>query len=446
MDVYAHFCAASGIPPENVSAVATSAIRDATNGPEFVERVKQLTGLSVRVLSADEEAYYAYLAAVNSTTLERGAVLDLGGGSLQLVHVAARRALATESWPLGTVRMTERFFADKRSSAKQCAALRAHVLVELARAPWLRQSGGMIVGMGGTVRNLAAASATAAERAGLGVQGYVLTAEGLGELIEALAKRSALERAQMPGIKPERAGVILAGAVVVAAVMEAAGAERLEVTEAGLREGVFFASYLSRHDPPLFANVREASVWNLATQYQDDLSHCRHVALLAGQLWRALESVNAVPDSDLDARELLWAAGMLHDIGMSIDYDDHHRHSRYLVLAAGLPGFSQREQALIAQTVRYHRKGTPDLGDLASLCEPGDDRVLTAFAAIMALAEYLDRSRDGTIEVTGLHPQNGTLTLELEVSRRGDEVLARWGAERQSELFRRAFGRSLTVG
>jgi exopolyphosphatase/guanosine-5'-triphosphate,3'-diphosphate pyrophosphatase len=342
--------------------------------------------------------------------------------------------------------MTERFFADKRSSAKQCAALRSHVLVELARAPWLRQSGGMIVGMGGTVRNLAAASATAAERAGLGVQGYVLTAEGLGELIEALAKRSALERAQMPGIKPERAGVILAGAVVVAAVMEAAGAERLEVTEAGLREGVFFASYLSRHDPPLFANVREASVWNLATQYQDDLSHCRHVALLAGQLWRALESVNAVPDSDLDARELLWAAGMLHDIGMSIDYDDHHRHSRYLVLAAGLPGFSQREQALIAQTVRYHRKGTPDLGDLASLCEPGDDRVLTAFAAIMALAEYLDRSRDGTIEVTGLHPQNGTLTLELEVSRRGDEVLARWGAERQSELFRRAFGRSLTVG
>jgi exopolyphosphatase/guanosine-5'-triphosphate,3'-diphosphate pyrophosphatase len=446
MDVYAHFCAASGIPPENVSAVATSAIRDATNGPEFVERVKQLTGLSVRVLSADEEAYYAYLAAVNSTTLEGGAVLDLGGGSLQLVHVAARRALATDSWPLGTVRMTERFFADKRSSAKQCAALRAHVLVELARAPWLRQSGGMIVGMGGTVRNLAAASATAAERAGLGVQGYVLTAEGLGELIEALAKRSALERAQMPGIKPERAGVIHAGAVVVAAVVEAAGAERLEVTEAGLREGVFFASYLSRHDPPLFANVREASVWNLATQYQDDLSHCRHVALLAGQLWRALESVNAVPDSDLDARELLWAAGMLHDIGMSIDYDDHHRHSRYLVLAAGLPGFSQREQALIAQTVRYHRKGTPDLGDLASLCEPGDDRVLTAFAAIMALAEYLDRSRDGTIEVTGLHPQNGTLTLELEVSRRGDEVLARWGAERQSELFRRAFGRSLTVG
>jgi len=445
MEVYAHFCSASGIPLSNVSAVATSAIRDAANGSEFAERVKRLTGISVRVLSADEEAYYAYLAAVNSTTLEDGTVLDLGGGSLQLVHVNARTALATASWPLGTVRMTERFFADKRSPGKQLAALRAHVIAELARARWLEGSGGMIVGMGGTVRNLAAAAATAAERAGLGVQGYVLSADALRELIDELAKRTESSRAQLPGIKPERAGVILAGAGVIAAVMEAAAVERLEVTEAGLREGVFFAAYLARHDPPLFADVREASVWNLATQYQEDLTHCRHVAHLATQLWRGLEAVGAVPVTDIDAAELLWAAGMLHDIGMAIDYDDHHRHSRYLVLAAGLPGFSQREQALIAQTVRFHRKGTPELGELASLCAPDDDRLLTALAAVVALAEHLDRSRDGTIEIAGLHSENGALALELEVSRRGDEVLARWGAERQSDLFRRAFGRSLTV-
>jgi exopolyphosphatase/guanosine-5'-triphosphate,3'-diphosphate pyrophosphatase len=445
MEVYAHFCSASGIPMSSVKAVATSAIRDATNGGEFAERVRRDTGIPVRVLSADEEAHYAYLAAINSTTLEDGTVLDLGGGSLQLVQVDTRTALATASWPLGTVRMTERFFTDKRAAAKQCAALRSHVLAELAQARWLEGSGGTIVGMGGTVRNLAAAAATAAERAGLGVQGYVLSAGALGELIDELAKRPESARAQLPGIKPERAGVILAGAVVIAAVMEAADATRLEVTEAGLREGVFFSSYLARHDPPLFADVRVASVCNLASQYQEDLTHCRHVAHLAVQLWGALAALDAVPDTDIDAEQLLWAAGMLHDIGMAIDYDDHHRHSRYLVLAAGLPGFSQREQALIAQTVRYHRKGTPELGELESLCAPGDDRLLTALAAVTALAEHLDRSRDGAIEVAGLHAENGSLALELDVSRRGDEVLARWGAERQSDLFRRAFGRSLTV-
>jgi exopolyphosphatase/guanosine-5'-triphosphate,3'-diphosphate pyrophosphatase len=446
MDVYAHFCAASGIPAVNVTPVATSAIRDAANGAEFVERVKALTGLPVRILSPDEEAYYSYLAAVNSTRLSDGTVLDLGGGSLQLVHVGGRHALATASWPLGTVRMTERFFADKSPTSKQCEALRGHALVELGRAPWLEQLGGAMIGIGGTVRNLAAA---AAARAAFGVQGYALTRDVLGGLVDDLARRSASDRAQLSGIKPERAGVILAGAVVIAAAMDVAGVDQLQVTEAGLREGVFFSSYLANADPPLFADVRRASVLNLAAHYQGDAAHAahaEHVARLAGQLWVALEGVGAAPTpAGLDAGELLWAAGMLHDIGMAINYDDHHKHSRYLVLAAGLPGFDQREQALIAQAVRYHRKGTPELGELAALCLPGDDEFLRRIAAVLALAEHLDRSRDGTIEIAGVRDIDGSLELELRVGGLGDEMLARWGAERQADLFRRAFGRPLTV-
>jgi exopolyphosphatase/guanosine-5'-triphosphate,3'-diphosphate pyrophosphatase len=451
MDVYAHFCLASGIPLSEVTPVATSAIREAANGADFVASVKALTKLQVRILSADEEAYYTYLAAVNSTTLSEGAVLDLGGGSLELVRVGARRALATASWPLGTVRMTEQFFADKRSTSKQCAALRAHTLRELKQATWLEQLGGGIVGIGGTVRNLAAAAEHAAGRPAFGVQGYSLARDMLGELIEELARHSAATRAEIAGIKPERAGVILAGAVVIAAAMDAAGAGELEATEAGLREGVFFSSFLAAsaadagNEPPLFPDVRKASVLNLARQYQSELAHPEHVAALAGELWRSLINIGAAPASDLDAAELVWAAGILHDIGMAINYDDHHKHSRYLVLAAGLPGFNQREQALIAQTVRYHRKGTPELGELASLCLPGDDQLLLRMSAVLALAEHLDRSRDGTIDVAGVRNAGESLELELQVARSGDEVLARWGAERQGDVFLRAFGRPLTV-
>lgn len=141
--------------------------------------------------------------------------------------------------------------------------------------------------------------------------------------------------------------------------------------------------------------------------------------------------------------QLLWAAGMLHDIGVSVDYDDHHKHSRYLILAAGLPGFSQRELALIAQTVRYHRKGTPELGELAPLCHPRDDRLLTRLAALLRLAEHLDRGRDGAVVGARLRRQEDHLELELDVD--GDAALARWGAERQSDLFRQAFGRPLTL-
>jgi exopolyphosphatase/guanosine-5'-triphosphate,3'-diphosphate pyrophosphatase len=134
---------------------------------------------------------------------------------------------------------------------------------------------------------------------------------------------------------------------------------------------------------------------------------------------------------------------MLHDIGVSVDYDDHHKHSRYLILAAGLPGFSQRELALIAQTVRYHRKGTPELGELAAFCERGDARLLMRLAALLRLAEHLDRGRDGAVVGARLRPREHRLELELAVD--GDAALARWGAERQSDLFRLAFGHPLTL-
>jgi exopolyphosphatase / guanosine-5'-triphosphate,3'-diphosphate pyrophosphatase len=442
MEVYAHFCAASGIALDDVRAVATSAIRDADNGAELLARVRELTSVEVSVLSTEEEAYFAYLAAVNSTTLSDGAVLDLGGGSLQLVRVLDRRAVESASWPLGTVRMTERFFEGTSSGAKQRDALRAHVLDELARVPWCKQLPGSVVGIGGTVRNLAAAAAAAAGLPSIGVQGAVIERGALDALIKHLASRSVGERAAVDGIKPGRAGLILAGAIVISAAIEAIGTDRLEVTQAGLREGVFFASYLAPAQPPLFDDVRIASVRNLATHYQADLVHCTHVAALAGQLLDSLDG--GVPRArGLDIGQLLWAAGMLHDIGVSVDYDDHHKHSRYLVLAAGLPGFSQREVALIAQTVRYHRKGAPELGELAPLCRAGDQLLLTRLSALLRLAEHLDRGRDGAVVRARLRDQGERLELELAVD--GDPALARWGAERQSDLFRKAFGRPLTL-
>jgi exopolyphosphatase / guanosine-5'-triphosphate,3'-diphosphate pyrophosphatase len=442
MEVYAHFCAASGISTQDVDAVATSAIRDAENGDVLLARVSASTGIRPRVLSTQQEARYGYLAAVNSTTLSDGAVLDLGGGSLQLVGVRERRAVASASWPLGTVRMTERFFDRHGSSAKQRDALRAHVMTELSETPWVGDLPDTLVGIGGTVRNLAAAAAAADGLPSIGVQGSVVERPKLEQLIKDLAARPVSDRAAVEGIKPGRAGIILAGAIVIAAVMEAVGVERIEVTQAGLREGVFFSRYLAPEDPPLFDDVRIASVRNLATQYQSDLVHCTHVATLAGQLLRSLDRQFPRPHG-IDVEQLLWAAAMLHDVGVSVDYDDHHKHSRYLILAAGLPGYCQRELALIAQTARYHRKGTPELGELAPFCQPGDREVLTRMSALLRLAEHLDRGRDGAVVRAQLRERGEQ--LELEIAVHGDPALARWGAERQSDLFRKAFGRPLTL-
>jgi exopolyphosphatase / guanosine-5'-triphosphate,3'-diphosphate pyrophosphatase len=433
--LYAQFCRATGL--EDVRPVATSAIRDASNREQFLTRAREATGLEVRVLSAEEEARYGYLAAVNSTTLADGVVLDLGGGSMQLVRVRERRAAELGSWPLGAVRMTEHFLPGERASKKQLKALRSHVAESLEGTAWL---GGRLVGIGGTVRNLAAAAQHAAELPSFGVQGFELGRPALDELVAELAARPASRRGRVPGIKPERADLILAGATVIQTVLDLAGAAVLEVTEAGLREGVFFESLLD--EPPLFDDVRRASVSNLAAQYRFEPEHVAHVAALSLQMFDALAGAGVHPGDPLE-RELLWAAAMLHDIGTAVAYDDHHKHSQYLILNAGLPGFSPREVALIALIARFHRKGDPSFGELAGLAEPGDEERLARGAALVRLAEQLERSRDQSVREARMAARDGAVRLELVAS--GEVSLQRWAAERERDLFERAFGRALDV-
>jgi exopolyphosphatase/guanosine-5'-triphosphate,3'-diphosphate pyrophosphatase len=430
VELYAHFCRATGLA--DVVAVATSAIRDASNRDEFLERA----ALDVRVLSTEEEAFYGYLAAVNSTTLSEGVALDIGGGSLQLTRVTDRRAEDMRSWPFGAVRMTERFLARENVKSKHVRALREHVGAALGEVPWLKD-GGQFTGIGGAVRNLAAAAELRQDLPSFGVQGFPLRKKVLDEMVDDFARMTPAQRAKVPGIKPERADLILASALVIQCVMEAGGFECLEVTEAGLREGIFFSRLLGHRDPPLFNDVRRASVRNLAAEYGQLTPHTEHVAKLALAMWDALGS------GDAAERELLWAAAMLHDIGTAVDYDDHHKHSRYLILNAGLPGFSPRETALIGQMARYHRKGTPTLGQFSALGRKGDEGLLTRCAAVLRLAEQMERSRDQAVDRVDVRIDDGRVELRLEAHE--DVAIARWAAQKEQDVFKQAFGRDLEV-
>ena len=446
LDVFSHFCRAGGLSGGSVDAVATSAIRDAENAESFLSRAQERLGAPIRVLSREAEARSGYLAAVNSTTLSDGCVLDLGGGSMQLVRVEGREALDSGSWRLGTVRMSERFLPPNGpAKRRQLEELGEHITAELAEVEWLAERGEgprRLVGIGGTVRNLAAAAQRAAGLPSNGIQGMLIDRDALDGLIERLAALPAAERASVPGIKPARADLILAGAVVVGGAMKAGCFKGLEATEAGLREGVFFERLLADRPRPLFEDVRRASVLNMAAQYGVNVQHTEHVAALALGMFDELAALG-LHDGDPRERELLWAACMLHDIGMSIDYDDHHKHSRYLILNGGLPGFEPVETAIIAQAARYHRKGMPSPGPMATLFGEGDVERLDRCAALLRLAEDLERSRDQLVRSTALALEGQAVRLRLIAD--GDPAVPRWAAGRERELFARAFHRELTV-
>jgi exopolyphosphatase / guanosine-5'-triphosphate,3'-diphosphate pyrophosphatase len=447
LSVFTRFCRAQGIAAGEIHALATSAIRDAANRDEFVERAQAATGIRIEVLSAEDEARYGYLAAINTSTMADGAVVDVGGGSIQLVHVADRLTQSYCSFPLGAVRLTEQFLAGAGPPRKrELARLRAYVLKELGDASWLRAKGGRLVGLGGAVRNLAAAAQRAAGSPDLGVQGYLLTRRTLSELADELARLPTSERGSVPGIKPGRGDIILAAAVALESVLQVGDFRGVEVTEAGLREGAFLANtFLADRDPPLFEDVREAAVRNLATQYEPDLSHAEHVTRLAIQMHESLDSDGLFEPSPSE-RELLWAAAMLHDVGMTISYDDHHKHSHYLIVSAELPGFDPRERALIALISRFHRKGAPKLGEIAALARKGDEELLVRCAVILRLAEHLERGRDQSVSEARLHFGEDGVDLHLEAA--GDLTLPRWSVERygDDEAFERAFGRRLVIG
>ncbi len=513
LDVFAHFCAAARLASTEIDAVATSAIRDAKNSADFLAQARARTNnLPIRVLSREQEARYGYLAAVNSTTLRDGYVLDLGGGSLQLVRVRDRRARKSGSWRLGAVRMTERFLPGSGvAKRRQLQELREHVARELGDAPWLAGACSRIVGIGGAVRNLAAAAQRARGLPSNGVQGTTIERAVLEELVERLAALPVAERASIPGIKPVRADVILAGATVLLEVMHVGDFAAVEATEAGLREGIFFERHLGhggvgetvgkgeadgevgtasergtvrevrladegkttgeetgeeettgkgeltgiggtpagqetpaakQEDPPLFGDVRRASVLNLAARYHMDAAHTRHVAALALGMFDQLARLGLHAGDPLE-RELLWAACVLHDIGMSVDYDDHHKHSRYLILNGGLPGFSPTEVAIVAQSARYHRKGLPEPGPLGPLFADGDRERLDRCAVLLRLAEDLERSRDQLVRDAILSAPGGDVELRLLAD--GETAVPRWAAGRESELFSRAFHRGLAV-
>ena len=194
--------------------------------------------------------------------------------------------------------------------------------------------------------------------------------------------------------------------------------------------------------PPMFEDVRRASVLNMAAHYEIDAVHTEHVATLALGMFDELAALG-LHDGDPRERELLWAACMLHDIGMSIDYDDHHKHSRYLILNGALPGFTPAETAIIAQAARYHRKGMPAPGPMAPLFGPGDEARLDRCATLLRLAEDLERSRDQLVRRADIALNNGTVELRLIAD--GESAVPSWAARRERELFERAFARELKV-
>lgn len=457
LKMFRGLCEANAI--ERVIATATSAVRDAVNREEFLERVEREAGLQLCVLSEREEAYYAYLGVVNSLPLTEGLVVDLGGGSLELTRVRDRLHVVEASLPLGVVRLTEQYLHGDPIKPREARALAAYIEAQLEGVRWLRSSAPeQVVVLGGTMRALARMDQRRRAYPLDRLHGYPMSRRVVREWAEELLTRSLADRAKIKGLKGERADVIPAGAVVIAGLMNYLDAPSLIVSGQGLREGLFYEEFLREapeqqapqtglpHLPPgithvpLIADLRAFGIANVSAIHNVDRSHGEHVCSLALTLFDQLHSLHHYGSEE---RELLNAASRLHDIGVSIDYYRHHLHSAYLIENADLPGFTQREIALIALLVRWHRHGSPDVEPFGAMLRKGDIERVQKLSAILRLAEDLERSRARAVQDVKCRVLDRV--IEVQALTQGGAEAELWAANRDSGLFEEVYGLALRV-
>ena len=416
---------------ESVHAVGTAALRDASNAASLAEEMQQRWGIQLQVLSGDEEVRFASLGAVFGLPITSGLLLDLGGGSLLLARIEDRNPVETWSFPLGTLRLTDRFLAADPPVDGAAAALRRHVRDELSRAGVPRLAAGeVLVGTGGTVRNIANVSRRRQRSPISRLHGHAIPARRLRRLTRWLAQLSLDERREVRGLNAARAAIIAAGALAVDAVATHTRAEAMLVAGQGLREGVARAQLVTELPPA--GEVRRGSVAAFAARFgAPEMNSAPHRAQLATSLIEVLD-----PDGDREARETVEYAAMLYNAGSQVDFYRRAGATTAIVLDANLSGFSQPQIARIAAAARLARRPTWDVRSLRPLLGADDEQALQRAGVIVALAEELQRRAE---------PDTVRASIKKRNLRIGLPGAPTWAPCELAERLQAAFGVGLRI-
>jgi exopolyphosphatase / guanosine-5'-triphosphate,3'-diphosphate pyrophosphatase len=438
---------ATGYQVSALRTIATCAVRESRNGPEFCRRVREEVGLEVEVISGEREARLAFASVQQAFDLagRNVVVADIGGGSTEIVFATGNLIESIYSTPLGAVRLTEQFgIGDPRDSAafqeglRQLEAEIAGCLKKQTARPLFAPH--LLVGCGGTFTTLAELVMAAKRQADRPVAGYQISHAEVRHLLDRLKKMPLRARRTLPGMTPDRADIIIAGLSIVDALMKRFRVNLLAVHTRGVRDGLVreMIDELQRAALPAGdeAAQREAAIERLAAACSGELEHGRQVAALAGRIFEQLADPLELPAGD---RLLLETAARLQDVGYVINYDQHHKHSYLLIRNSRLPGLRPHEVEIVANVARYHRGALPKRKhDAFGRLSSEDQRRVQRLAGILRLAGGLDRSRTQQVRDVLVTIADGRVTLEVVAEQEPQADI--WGAERRVELFEKAFG------
>jgi exopolyphosphatase/guanosine-5'-triphosphate,3'-diphosphate pyrophosphatase len=452
---------AKSLNAEQIVAVATSAVREAPNGRDFLKQVNSELGLFVNLISGQEEARRIYLGVLSGMEFNSTPhiIIDIGGGSTELILGDSHEPRSLSSTKVGAVRLTAEYITTDPISNNELQYLQAYVRGMLERPVeellTHLQPGEQprLVGTSGTIETLGIIHAR--EKLGIvpnPLTGYQLSRKDLREIVRRLASMSYSERAAIPGMSDRRSEIIVAGSLILLEAMTLLGIESVMMGERALREGVIVDWMLTHglieNRLRYQSSVRQRSVIKIAQKYQVNREYGDRVAKFALSLFD--QTKGHLHNCDSESRELLWAAGILHNCGLFVSHSAYHKHSYYLIRNGELLGFTEGEIEVIANLARYHRRNPPKKKheSYSNLPSKKHRQLVNQLSAILRIAVALDRRQIGAIEQVRCEYRLDVqeLRLRLQPSFPGDDcALELWSLNYEKGVFEAEYGVKLVA-
>lgn len=438
LSLFVRFCRARDV--KQIIAVATAAVRRAPNRSALINRIAEDTGVTIQVLSGEEEAYLGYLGLVNSVSESSGLMADLGGGALKLVGFNERLNQNTITLDFGSVSLMEKYSLQDRPAPEDLLALEGFLDEAFSRIAWLPNFP-RLIGLGGTFRSLARVYRQHVHYVPDVTHGITIPTEAVKEIYTMLSRMDLKQRRQILGLEQDRADLSVTGFGIAYHLLKVSGGQELMVSASSLRDGLFYKHTYPR-DPILF-NVLTHHINNLIDYHNLDENHLRRVSNLAVTLFDQLAPLHNLGSHE---RRLLLIAGLLHELGVVISVESIEKHTLYAVLNAPLPGLSQRERVSAAFLAASH--DGPIHANLQNYVKHGpiqeeDIASIEKLAPLLQIAHSLDRSRTGV--VTSLQAMLTPGICEIKVfgtQKRGLEIR---DARRRTECFQETYGIELKI-
>ena len=415
MRSFAHMCKV--YQADKTIAVATAAIRNASNGAELVAQVAEETGIQLHIISGNTEAYISYLGVINTLDVKNGIIFDLGGGSTELILFKNRKILESVSLPLGAVNTTGMFNIRNEMPANVYNDLCAFIMSRLNQYPWLKQNNLPLIGVGGTARTVAKIIQRAKKYPATKIHNYAYPVQTFRSFFNKLRLTNLEQRKKISGLSSERSDIILAGSSIISCLLEATGAKKLITSGCGLREGLFYDYYSKSNNVPLIAkNILERSRENTLSLFERDTSHARHITKLALTMFDGWMELHKVRKNN---RRLLETAALLHDIGITINFYSHARHSAYMIQNAKLFGLTHKEQIITSAIAGWHNGVSKNYFKsrfYKEMLTESNWKLINKLSLLLALAESLDYSEMRMVHTLtpSFNKKNAVLTIHAE--------------------------------